>query len=134
MKKEKIYFGHPVNIYNTPKEEELVKIIENHFSQFELENPNQLHHSQNYIKWKTEKGDGMLYFTEVVLPSVEAGIFLPFEDSMFGAGVYKEAVFLYDLGKRIYEISFDGNIADMVLDEARKLSVSETRERVYGKK
>lgn len=134
MKKAKVYFGHPVNFYNTPKEEELIKIIESHFPQFEVENPNQKYHSKNYVKWKTEKGNGMLYFTEVVLPSMEAGIFLPFEDGMFGAGVYKEAVFLHDNGKLIYEISFDGGITDMLLDEARKLSIPETRERVYGKK
>lgn len=134
MKNGRIYFGHPVNVYNTSKEGELVKVIEGHFPQFEVENPNQPAHSQNYAKWKEEKGNGMLYFTDVVLPSMEAGVFLPFEDGMFGAGVYKEADFLHQLGKPIYEISFRGVITSMVLDEARNLSVSETRERVYGKK
>jgi len=133
MKNGKIYFGHPVNVYNTPKEEELVNIIEAYFPQFEVENPNKHIHSENYVKWKAEKGNGMLYFTEVVLPSMESGVFLPFEDSMFGAGVYKEAAFLHQLGKPIYEISFNGTIANMTLDEARNLSVPETRERVYKK-
>jgi hypothetical protein len=63
-----------------------------------------------------------------------AGIFLPFEDGMFGAGVYGEAEFIVDDSKLIYEIDFAGNIERMFLDSTRKLSVPETRERVYGKK
>ncbi len=76
----------------------------------------------------------MLYFFEEVLPMMDEGVFLPFDDGMFGAGVYKEAKFLEDAGKRIWEIDVEGGLSELVLDESRKLSVEETRERVYPEK
>jgi hypothetical protein len=129
---DKIYFGHSVNVYGTPDEERLIKIIEEYFPQFEVENPNQLHHQEGYQRWRGIT-KGMDYYFKEVLPQMESGIFLPFEDGMLGAGVYGEAEFIANDGKLIYEIDFVGNIERMFLDSTRKLSVSETRERVYGK-
>ena len=130
---EKIYFGHPVNVYGTHDEERLIKIIEEHFPQFEVENPNQSHHQEGYQRWRGIS-KGMDYYFKEVLPNMTAGIFLPFADGMLGAGVYGEAEFIAKDGKDIYEIDFAGNIETFYLDSTRKLSIPETRERVYGKK
>jgi hypothetical protein len=132
--KNKIYFGHPINFYNTPKESELIQKIENFFPEFEIENPNQEIHQKNYTKWKEEKGNGMKYYFEEVLPKMEAGIFLAFEDGMFGKGVFGEAEFLYKKGKEVYEINTEGKITSIdSLDYKRCLSIEDTRKRVYKK-
>ena len=61
----KIYFVHPVNVYNEPIEaafEELIAYyLTNNFKDL-IENPNQPHHQRGYA----EKG-GMKYFYNDVL-------------------------------------------------------------------
>lgn len=129
--KPKMYFGHPVNVYNTHQEVQLVDIIKRAFPQYAIENPNQLRHQQGYQRFKKEQGNGMQYYFTQVLPNMAAGIFLPFEDDMFGAGVYGEAKFLAEHNKPIWEISFDGGISILKLSDSRALSIEETRKRVY---
>jgi uncharacterized protein YqgQ len=129
--KDKMYFGHPVNFYNVPKEIELIKIIEKEFPSFRIENPNQLHHQEGYQKYKRETGRGMDYYFKEVLPKMKSGIFLSFEDRKFGAGVFGEAEFLKKRGKLIYELTLEGKIDFMPIDYSRMLSIEETRKRVY---
>jgi hypothetical protein len=129
QKMQKIYFGHPLSVYNTPKEKKLISIIEETFPHSEVENPNQPHHAQGYQDWKKQKGNGMLYYYEKVLPQMSAGVFLPFEDGMWGAGVFNEADFLQKHQKPIYEINFNGEIYIAILDLSKKLSIDETRVR-----
>ena len=129
--KPSIYFGHPISFYDIPLEIELVKIIERELPTFQVENPNQPHHQEGYQRY-SKQGRGMDYFFQEVLPATSAGVFLTFEDGNFGAGVFGEAEFLHQQGKPIYEISIDGVINSMSLDFARKLSIEETRARVYG--
>jgi len=133
---QRIYFGHPVNFYNTEKESELIQKIQTRFPGAEIENPNHVKHQEGYKRYKGEdgKGNGMDYFFKEVLPPMIKGVFLPFEDGKFGAGVFKEANFMAESGKLIYEISLEGVISEMKIDSSRMLSVEETRERVYGKK
>ena len=130
---QKIYFGHPVSVYNTPEEKKLISIIEEIFPHFEVENPNQPHHAQGYQDWKKQKGNGMLYYYEKVLPFMSAGVFLPFEDGMWGAGVFNEAEFLQEQQKSVYEIDYSGEISRIIVDPSKKLSIEETRARVYKK-
>ena len=132
MDLKRIYFGHPVNFYNTPKEKELIGIIHRQFPNLSIENPNQVHHNKGYHEWKSRTGNGMRYFFEKVLPNMTAGIFLPFEDGMFGIGVFTEASFLTKINKPIYEISLEGKIIQMLIDPSRRLSIEETRKRVYS--
>jgi len=133
IKSPAIYFGHPVNFYNTDKERELCEMIKYIFPGHNLENPNQLHHQENYKIWKEELGSGMKYYFDIILPKMEAGIFLPFEDEMWGLGVFGEAEFIFKKKKPIWKIDLNGNI-DRVksLDYSKKLSLEETRKRVYG--
>jgi len=133
IKSPAIYFGHPVNFYNVPKEKELCEIIKFTFPGHNLENPNQLHHQENYKIWKEELGNGMKYYFDIILPKMNAGIFLPFEDGMLGAGVFGEAEFIYGKGYPIWKIDLNGNVERVKrLDYSKKLSVEETRKRVYG--
>ncbi|MEK6857209.1 MAG: hypothetical protein AABX39_01330, partial [Nanoarchaeota archaeon] len=98
-----------------------------------VENPNQPKHDEGYKKWKLEKGSGMKYFFEEVLPQMSMGVFLPFKDGLFGAGVYGEAEHLNKvLGKPVFEISLEGKISALTLNNSRMLSVEETRKRIYG--
>jgi len=126
----KIYFGHPISFYNTTKESFLIKRIKEAFPEFEIENPNSKIHRENYEKWKIEKGNGMRYFIEKVIPKMDAGVFLAFEDKNFGAGVAKEAEELTKLGKPTYEINFNGEIFALNLDFGRFLTIEETRKRL----
>ncbi|VVB82547.1 Uncharacterised protein [uncultured archaeon] len=125
-----IYFGHPVNFYDTDKERELMKVIEKKFDSYHIENPNQKHHQENYQIWKEVFGNGMKYYFEHVLPRMSGGIFLPFEDGMWGAGIFGEAEFLYDHIRDIFQIDMSGKIEKIFrLDPKNKLSPEETRER-----
>jgi hypothetical protein len=127
---KKIYFGHPLSEYGTRREKELSKIIEDQFPKYVVENPNQEKHQQGYINFKLRKGNGMRYFYEKVLPFMDAGIFLLFQDGKLGAGVYAEAEFLNKLGKPIYQIDHDGEISDLVLDPSSRLTIAQTVERL----
>lgn len=129
----RLYFGHPINMYNTPLEAQLLEKISLIFPDHEIENPNQPHHSEMYRKWKEEFGNGMKYFFEEVLPHCTAGIFLPFRDGKYGAGVYDEAKFLAHRNLPIYRIAADGIISPIAsLAEMHTLRVKETKLRVYA--
>ena len=137
MEKEnpKVYFGRPASLYGTPLEKKLIRIITNIFSHYALEDPSLLHHQEGYKKCKAERsdGDGMMYFLQDVIPKMSAGVFTPFEDGMFGAGVFREAEELSKYTHMVYELRQDGIMSAWSRDLARRLSVEETRERVYGK-
>lgn len=130
---QRIYFGHPVNFYNTEKEKELIERIKKAFPGTEIENPNQPHHKKGYQRYKKGAGDGMDYFFKEVLPLCQKGVFMSFEDGNFGAGVFGEAELMKASGKLIHEINLEGIIKNMILDYSRALSVEETRKRVYYK-
>ncbi len=105
-----LYFGHPVAAYNSGVEAELVEKIKKHFPGWHVENPNQLHHQEGYRRWKKETGNGMNYYFKVVLPKLHGGIFLPYRDGKWGAGVYGEALFIFKQGCPIWEVKPDGTI------------------------
>ncbi|MBR9702661.1 hypothetical protein GOV10_01370 [Candidatus Woesearchaeota archaeon] len=126
-----IYFGHPINFYNTPIEGRLVDAIHDHFIMCLVENPNLPEHDAGYKCYRAGGRRGMDYFFAEVLPYMDAGIFLPFEDGLFGKGVYGEAQWLVDNDKPIYQIDVRGNISDLLLNPNLCLSVEDTRARVY---
>ena len=132
MSPNSIYFAHPINFYNTPHERDLIKKITEFFPEYHVENPNQTHHQENYLLWRQETGSGMNYYFDVVLPHIEAGIFLPFQDGMIGAGIFGEMESLYNSGKKIWQINHDKQISRVFnLDLTKKLSIEDTRKRVY---
>ena len=125
-----MYFGHPINAYGIPLEAELLAAIAEKFPNWEILNPNQPQHDAGYKKWKDDTGKGMDYYFKVVLPGCDAGIFLPFRDGAWGAGVYGEAKFLADRGCPIYAITHEGVISSVRLEDVRELTVDETRARI----
>lgn len=129
----KMYFGHPINTYDTELEAKLLKIIEKEFPHWIIENPNQPHHDEGYKRRAKNTGNGMDYFYKEVLPDCDTGIFLPFRDGRWGAGVYGEAKALIDRGCPIFLITFEGDITYLKHAEFKKikpLSIPETRARV----
>lgn len=129
MSKPKMHFGHPMCTYGTDVEDMLVKIIEKHFPQYELDNCNQLHHQEAAQELGKKTGNLMEYFFRKFIPAMSLGIFLPYQDGMFGAGVYDEAAQMHNEGKPIYQIDYEGRITGMQLDDSKRLSVPETKQR-----
>ncbi len=130
----KIFFSHPVNTYNTPLEAFLLQKIAEHFPQYDVENPNQPHHQEGYERYKRERGNGMAYYYEEVLPDCGAGgVHLPFRDGKYGAGVFGEAVRLDRLACPVWSISPEGVITEAYVEQMRRyaLTAEETRKRVY---
>ncbi len=126
MTKKKMYFGHPIGLYNTQTESELIKIIRETFPDYEVENPNQPHHQTRAKQLAEETGNKMEYFFKEYIPQMDAGVFLAWHDGMFGCGVYDEAIQLLQENKQIYEITFDKRIFPMKQDDSRRLSIPET--------
>lgn len=126
-----MYFGHPINVYDTSLEKFLVRAIQLWFHDWEIENPNQPKHQEGYARWKAERGRGMDYYYQEVLPQCHGGVFLPFSDGKWGTGVWGEAKFLADRDLPLYTISHQGIISVAHLSEADCLTVPETRSRVY---
>lgn len=130
---DKIYFGHPICFYNTAIEAYLLERIGHRFNRrYEIENPGTEKHQKKCEEYKAAGRNAMEYFVNEVLPGMSAGVFMPFPEEKgvvekFGAGVYLEAQVIRDAGKPIYEVRLNGSIDELVLDEARKLNVDDTR-------
>lgn len=128
-----VYFGHPMDTYDTSLEKWLVEWIAAHFQvrKEQIENPNQVAHQLRCGEYKEKMGSGMIYFLELLsLPEFAAGVFLPFPDGKLGAGVWAEAEQLLKFGKQIFEITNGFQIKTLALDESRMLTVEETRRRL----
>lgn len=95
MTKTKIYFAHPLNVYNTPLESAVETLISNVFG-YKIESPNKSHHQKRYEEWKTrtainrDKHNAMAYFYEIVIPQCVGCVSLPFLDRRMGFGVNGE--------------------------------------------
>lgn len=126
----KMYFGHPINVYGTELENNLLDIISQAFPTWDIENPNQQKHADGYKRYMDASGRGMDYYFCEVLPQCQGGIFLPFRDGKYGTGVFGEAKFLSEQGCPVWQIDAEGHISKLDLESAQVLSVEETRERI----
>ena len=94
--KPKIYFAHPLNIYNTPLETAVETLIGVFFPEYKIESLNKPHHQKGYEAWKMrtetsrDRHNAMAYFYEVVMPQCTACISMPFLDRRMGFGVNGE--------------------------------------------
>ena len=126
----KIYFGHPINTYDTKLELLIIAAIHREFPNAKLVNPNQIHHQYAFQRCQGLLGDGMKYFLEEVLPGCEGGVFLPFRDGLFGAGVAKEALVLLKEAKPIWSVTVgDDEITFIPIksqDQIKSLTLEET--------
>lgn len=130
----KIYFGHPINVYDTKLENRLLRRISEVFPSWFIENPNEEYHQEGYKLWKKLHGNGMLYYYREVLPTCSAGVFLPFRDGKWGTGVFGEAEFLFNRGLPIFQIDTQCIVTKIdSIDTLQVLSIEETRERIKTK-
>ena len=125
-----LYFGHPINTYNSTLEERLFRQISLSFRGWNIENPNQEHHQKKYEQWKKKTGSGMDYFIKRVLPNCKGGIFLPFRDGAWPSGVFMEAKFFADRKLPIWMIVSDGTISTLDISVCFSLTRQETISRV----
>lgn len=105
------------------------------FPESTIVNPNSAEHQEAYQRWKREKGSGMKYYFEEVLPTCDAGIFVPFSDGKWGAGVWGEALWLAERKKPISKLTQRFELSDLIIsvEEPNALSIKQTRDRVYAK-
>lgn len=127
---KKIYFGHPLNTYNTDLEKELLNKISEVFPDWVIENPNTDFHDICYKMWDAQDGNGMIYFYSQVLPKCNAGIFLPMRDGKFTSGVVGEIEWFLGKELPVWQIDLNGDITILELDDDKILSIEETRERI----
>lgn len=130
----KLYFGQPLAAYNSETVEQLVPIIQKHFFEWHIENPNQPRHDEGVRRWQAKTGNAMDYYFTEVLHTMQGGIFLLFPDGAWSAGAYSEALFLEGLGVSIWKITHEGVIERTTTEKMRLwdngiLSVKQTRER-----
>lgn len=126
----KLYFGHPANTYNTPLEADLLKTIAEQYPGFDVINPNSPEHEAGYKLFCETHGIGRAYFFTKVLPKCNAGIFLPFRDGAWSIRVFSEAEFLVKQWSPVRQISPEGKISWVNLNNVTVLSIEETRARI----
>ena len=133
-KRRLLYFAHPVNTYNTPLESKLLDRFAFWFPQSEILNPNAPKHQRrvNDMRKDDPNVNVMEYFKSVA-SDCDGVIILPFGDGKIGAGIYAEAEVISAKGGIIWMVYPKLMTPCMVpsLDPTLRLTVEETRERVY---
>lgn len=125
---KRVYFGHPTSVFGTETQERCLLAISSRWSTCAIENPDCAKHEDGYRRY------GMGYYLKQVLPLCDIGVFLAFEDGLFGAGVFEEAKWFEIAGRPRYEIFSDGRIDYLSLYRPRSLTIEETRARVHAAK
>jgi hypothetical protein len=134
----RLYFAHPINTYNTDLEHELIQKIHEHFDRdIIIVNPSDLVHQVMVMDIKSFYDDAELASKKVmqyflcIVASCQGGIGLPFQDGVFGAGVYKELERIAQNHHTIWSITHRGDIEIISnLSALTPLSVDETRARI----
>ena len=134
MARKRLYFGHPLNTYDTALEAKLLAEIASQFPDWEIVNPNRPEHQAGYAEYEKTHVDGdgkptgMGYFFEVVLPTCHGGVYLAVRDGMFGRGVFGEAEWQQTRGLPTWEIAPDRTVTPLEapIDPARGLTREET--------
>lgn len=129
---QRLYFGRPINVYGSSLERDLLREINFRFPSYSLVDPGAEDVQSRMRAFVAEHGpeSEMRFFFEQELPFVDQGVFLPFEDGLFSSGAFREAEFLLQRDKPIYEISPYGRITPLTLCPEQKLSVADTRKRI----
>lgn len=91
----KVYYAHPISIYNTPQEQRDVERLQK--LGFEVVNPNSPECDAGY------RNGGMEYFRKIVA-DCDAIAVRGFLDGSIPAGVAKEVVMAAEAGKPMFEL------------------------------
>ena len=128
--RKRCYFAHPMSIYNTEYEKEIIDSLS---EKFDVLNPSDKKYQEDIKKYREiYKTNYMKYFDDLVL-ECDVVAYLPFTDYKIGAGVYYEALKMFEKGGEVYEIDYETyEISKVDIDyiERNKLSIDETRERI----
>lgn len=133
-KRKAMYFAHPVNVYNTPLETDLMQFLQVSFPECDIENPNQPKHQEGYQRWLKETGNGMNYYLKEFLVNMDGVIGLSFPDGRIGAGVFSEEESIFKRTGSLWTLTYDENltrIRDFSFLQPFALTPDETRQRVY---
>lgn len=125
----RLYFGHPINTYQTPLEGELLQAIAAAFPAYDIENPSDPHHQYGARRQHWLTGNVMDYFLPVAA-GCRLGVFLPFRDGCWGAGVHAEALVMTHHGRGIFSIDPSGLVRRADLATVIALTVDQTRQRI----
>jgi hypothetical protein len=122
---ERIYFAHPMPDYDTLREAEAIRAIQDHFGpEFDVVNPNHPDHRAGYAA----SGNDFKYWTDLAA-SCGMVVYMSLPEGWIGSGVWKEAEAALLAGRWVHEI--DRGLGRIVrvrhLDVSRCLSVDETR-------
>lgn len=137
-----LYFAHPINMYYTPLESALLRLLAQKWRGDTIINPSDKVHENEVKRLKASdpKTNVMPYFLALAKTAKNL-VVLPFPDGMWGTGVYDEAESVLDLraGKYVWVIDHNevavGSLTPTirfvpVLKPELRLSVEETRARV----
>lgn len=107
---KRLYFAHPVNVYNTPLEQAMLTLIAHCFPGYEIVNPNTPEYQRAYEKVKATSGGthgahkGMVVFYEI-LEGLSECVSMPFLDGRMGLGVAGETQKTVKSGKTAWLIT-----------------------------
>lgn len=105
-----MYFGHDPSTYDTDLERALLAAIAATFPSYTVENPNQPHHLEGYHRWRQMTGDGREYYRRIILPRMDAGVFLASASGLLSADTYADATWFDRHRKPTYLITRTGEI------------------------
>ncbi len=111
---KKIYYAHPITLYNTPQEERDLAFLNFLWPEAEIYNPNSKHDTKKYKEF------GMQWFLDRV-GDCDLVVFRSFPGGKIGAGVWSEI----EYGETICEIPV---MEIPIIMESRRLTVDDTRE------
>ncbi len=121
----RVYFGHPISTYGTQLESDLILQIQHFFCGAEVINPA----SGDYCKGWADHG--MAFFDGQMLPLLDCGVFLPFQDGKWGSGVAYEVRKCLAQSKPCWKILPTREISSLsALDDTECLNTEETRARI----
>lgn len=95
MNNKTVYFGHTMASYDTKFEKRCLEEIGKKFNGYEITNPNGNVHKQGYFS------KGWSYFMDLVLEH-EIGVFTPFRDKCWGAGILSEATQMLEHNRKVF--------------------------------
>lgn len=128
--RNRIYFAHPINTYNTEYEKICISILENNNISFL--NPGTPEQQAKFKIYREKNDNYMKYFKNLVL-SCDGVAYLPFRDGKIGAGIVYESKVSNKKGGILYEIDINNNdIKQVDIHHIlhNQLSIEETRRRI----
>lgn len=125
-----VYFAHPINTYGTDLERALLRSIAEKFNGDIIVNPGSPKHQAKFQAYMASGAKEMDYWMELVR-TCDTCVLLAFLDGMIGAGVYKEVSERHAHACPVWEIKSDGTFYTWAPNPARRLTVDETRTRIF---